>query len=143
MKTTYAKAAGSCIALSVLILAAFVLTGCQSAAEWRATQEGWATRDGLICDASLSPNPVVEHAQVGGRSEAVRVCGESRYVGRKTVGCYSLVGGEGWVPDAHIWYTAGDYYARCHEVTHAVCGNFHSASGRIDREVLKQCGGVQ
>ena len=65
MKTTYAKAAGSCIALSVLILAAFVLTGCQSAAEWRATQEGWATRDGLICDASLSPNPVVEHAQEG------------------------------------------------------------------------------
>ena len=32
-------------------------------------------------------------------------------------------------------------YTRCHEVTHAVCGSFHSPSGRIDRDALDQCGG--
>lgn len=137
MKTTYAKAAGSCIALSVLILAAFVLTGCQS------LQETIARGDGLTCDA---PADLIEHAITDYSKDRVLVTAACDLgpppAGKRTVGCARGGALNPEIPAA-IWYARGDYYTRCHEVTHVVCGYWHNSDGWVDREVLKQCGGVQ
>lgn len=125
MKLTYARAAGFCLVLAAIILAAFMMTGCAS------VQRMEAHAMGLSLDAPV-PQTVYEEVVLPPTItyDAIeKICGVPAE-GSVRAGCVKMSGTR---PSDYcvVVYTEGDYLTRAHERCHCSHGQFHDERGRL------------